>query len=63
MDFKARKIRIMKELWELSEEAERIGEKGDAILLCAAGNIVEDTFCSGEPADLMLSSITNATEE
>lgn len=60
--FEARKIWLMKELWKLSEAAQEAGNSSDALLLEAAGNVVENSFCIGEPADLALSAISDAME-
>jgi len=63
MDFSTRKTRLMKELWQLSEESREIGMVDDAVMLEAAGNVVENTFCSGEVEDLLLSAVADAVEE
>jgi hypothetical protein len=60
MEFDSRKVRLMKELWKLSEEVLDAGNRHDATMLEAAGNIVENSFCVGDPTDLALSAIADA---
>jgi hypothetical protein len=52
----------MKALWELSEEMERAGNERDKDMLEVAGNIVEDTFCTGNGKELCLSSMNDVFE-
>lgn len=58
----SRKLWLMKELWKLSEECRESGNESDAVMLEAAGNMVENTFCVGKPADLILDAAVAALE-
>lgn len=63
MDFSNRKTQLMRELWKLSEEVREAGDADEAAMIEAAGNVVENTFCVGDPADLALSAIADAMED
>jgi len=51
--FNASKARIMQSLWRLAEKAEQAGMKDQARMLEVAGNIVENSFCSGNIEELI----------
>lgn len=60
MSDKERALKLMRDCWELSEQT---GDDKLKRLAEAAGNCLENSFCSGEPFELALAAITYEQED